>query len=306
MSIVKFTQHKNNPIMIGDETHSWEACGVFNPATVLYDGKIYILYTAAGEKLKGNGTALHESRIGLAISENGYDITYRHPDPVIEWDLDDEETLGLFGINGVENPRISKLGDIFYIVYTITSDCDDRIALASTEDFKIFKKHGLIADDMSQRCGALFPDMIDGRYWLMHRPLPNLWVSQSDDLKNFNSSRLLLTTSSISWGEKEVGIATPPIKTNNAWAVIFFGKDKNDVCRLGILWLDLKNPFKVLKIYQEPILTPEATVDILNQNGIYACGTIIKDKIVYLYYGIGESVACVATMSQEMLKLPIK
>jgi predicted GH43/DUF377 family glycosyl hydrolase len=273
MSAIKLKRYDEKPILEAVSDHSWEARGAFNAGAVCHDGKVYILYTAAAEALKNNGTSARQSRIGLAISENGMDISYRHPEPVIDWDSDDEERCGIFGINGVENPRISRIGDTYHIVYTITSDCDDRIALATTKDFRTFTKHGLIADDMTQRCGALFPEMIDGKYWLAHRPLPTLWVSSGADFNSFSNPRLLLRTKLDTWREKEVGIAVPPIKTENAWAVVFFGKDRNNVSRLGLMWLDLNDPGKVLKVQDEPILEPETEFEI-HSGGVYSCGAV--------------------------------
>jgi predicted GH43/DUF377 family glycosyl hydrolase len=179
--------------------------------------------------------------------------------------------------------------------------------LASTTDFREFKKHGLIVRNTSQRTGGLFPEKINEQYILMHRPMPNIWISESPNLIDWGKSRMIMDTSVLPWCELKLGICAPPVRTQKAWAVIFHGKDRNCVYRLGIFWLDLNNPGKVLKIQEEPILEPEATYetgDGITGNCIYACGAIVKDGLVFVYYGAGDSYGCVATMPQEMLELP--
>jgi predicted GH43/DUF377 family glycosyl hydrolase len=269
------------------------------------DGRIHILYRGAGITPKSPGSKFHVATIGHAVSDDGFSIVERSDYPVIDTLGEDEM---IFGINGVEDPRITKIGDTYYIVYVITSACWDRLALASTKDFKTFKKHGLIVKDIAQRTGGLFPEKINGDYFLMHRPIPNIWISRSSDLKDWKDSRMILTNEVLPWCEAKLGICAPPIRTEKAWAVIFHGKDRNAVYRLGIFWLDLEDPYKVLKVQEEPILepgAPEETSNGITGNCIYACGAVVKDNTVFVYYGAGDSVGCVATMPKEMLELPI-
>jgi beta-1,2-mannobiose phosphorylase / 1,2-beta-oligomannan phosphorylase len=304
--IVKLERYAGNPIIAANPKCDWENQCAFNPGAIMHEGKVHILYRAAGKNPKTPGARFYEARIGLAISENGYDVTYRHPDPVIEWDADEGKRLGLFGINGVEDPRITKIEDTYYIVYTVTSACWDRLALASTKDFKIFKKHGLIVGDIAQRTGALFPDKIDGKFFLMHRPIPNIWVSESRDMKSFTKPKMILTNKVLPWCEMKLGVCNPPIRTKNAWAVIFHGRDRWNTYRLGIFWLDLNDPTKVLRIQSEPIMEPEADYELkdgITSNCIYACGAVEKDGKLLVYYGACDQYTCVATVPIENIEL---
>ena len=69
-----------NPIITPNPAVAWEAYATFNPAAVVRDGKIYVLYRA--EDNSGAMTiGMHTSRLGLAESDDGIHFT-RHPDPV--------------------------------------------------------------------------------------------------------------------------------------------------------------------------------------------------------------------------------
>ena len=302
---VTLERYPHNPIMKPNLDNSWEASGTFNPAAVMHEGKIHLLYRAADRKPK---TADPRCRFGIAtighaVLEDGYKIIEKSKGPVIGL----EESTEIFGVNGVEDPRITKIGDTYYIVYAVTSDCWDRLALASTKDFKTYKRHGLIVKDIAQRTGGLFPEKINGKYILMHRPIPNIWISESSDLVNWENPRMILTNKILPWCEVKLGICAPPIKTEKAWAVIFHGVDRNIVYRLGIFWLDLEDPSKVLKVQKTPILEPETpyeTHDGITGNCVYACGAVVDGEKVLVYYGAGDSFCCVATMPSKMLELP--
>jgi beta-1,2-mannobiose phosphorylase / 1,2-beta-oligomannan phosphorylase len=303
--IAKLTRYKDNPILMPRPYNAFDTVGAFNPGAVMDDdGRIHILYRGAGCMPKHPGCDFHVATIGHAVTEDGFNIIERSEHPVI--DLLGEDKM-IFGITGVEDPRITRIGDTYYIVYAITSDCWDRLALASTKDFKTYKKHGLIVKDIEQRTGGLFPEKINGKFILMHRPIPNIWISESSDLVHWENPKMILTNEVLPWCEIKLGICAPPIRTKKAWAVIFHGKDRHFAYRLGIFWLDLEDPRKVLKVQAEPILEPETPYETrkgMTGNCVYACGAVVKNGTVFVYYGAGDSYGCVATMPQEMLELP--
>src|SRR5271166_2294565 len=81
----------------------WESAGTFNPAVVMQNGKIVMLYRAQD----GHGT----SRLGYAESVDGVHFT-RRPQPVLSPETDYEKD------GGVEDPRLVKFGDTYYLTYT--------------------------------------------------------------------------------------------------------------------------------------------------------------------------------------------
>jgi predicted GH43/DUF377 family glycosyl hydrolase len=304
-TLVKLTRYDKNPIMAGSGVgENWDSKGAFNAGAVMHDGNVHLLFRAEGTRPRSPGNRFWLGTIGHAVSENGFDFVKSPDAPVL--DTAGEDPM-IVGINGVEDPRITKIGDTYYIVYAISSACWDRLTLASTKDFKTFVKHGLIVKDMAQRTGALFPGKINGEFVLMHRPIPNIWISTSPDLKAWRGARMIMTNEVLPWTHCKLGVCGPPIRTEKAWAVIFHGKDLEGTYRLGIFWLDLNDPGKVLFVQPEPILEPEMDYETkkgITGNCVYSCGQVIKDGRVIVYYGAGDSTLCAASMPVEMLELP--
>src|SRR5579864_7449388 len=90
----------------------WEEKDVFNPAIVVRDGKIYMLYRAQDRIGKPGGT----SRIGLAESTDGFHFT-RHPSPVLYPAEDAEKKYEWEG--GCEDPRVVEdAAGVYYMTYT--------------------------------------------------------------------------------------------------------------------------------------------------------------------------------------------
>jgi len=217
------------------------------------------------------------------------------------------EDASLVNVTGVEDPRITEIDGTYYIVYAVSSDSFDRLALATTADFKTIQKHGILCDDWSQRTGALFPEKINGKFMLLHRPVPCIWLSESSDLKCWDKSRILLNNDILPWTKFKLGVCGVPIRTKNAWAVIFHGKDLQDTYRLGIFWLDLEDPYKVLYVQPEPILEPMMdyeTKEGITGNCVYSCGHVILNGRLIVYYGAADSTLCAASMPVSMLELP--
>ncbi|HZI41074.1 MAG TPA: hypothetical protein VFD67_05205, partial [Gemmatimonadaceae bacterium] len=90
-----------------DSLVRWEEYATFNPAAVVRDGKVYVLYRAedaTGDSAIGH----HTSRLGLAESADGLHFT-RRTTPVLYPDRDAQRQNEWTG--GVEDPRIVERDD---------------------------------------------------------------------------------------------------------------------------------------------------------------------------------------------------
>ena len=301
--IATLTRCENNPILLPDSQCPWQSVHVSNAGATIHNDKVHLLYRAEGEEKRSSAPHWWVAQIGMAISKDGLNFTERGTTPALSLKAAKGTVINP---DGVEDPRITKIDDTYYIVYAITSIEGDRIALSTTKDFKTFEHHGLIMGHISQRTAGLFSEKINGKYVMIHRITPNIWVSETEDFKTFTNSRPIITTKDVPWCHIKLGIAGPPIKRKDAWALIFHGKDKDSVYRLGIAWLDLKNPAKVLKIQMEPLLEPAPGVEskggFLN-NIVYSCGQVIKAGKVIVYYGAGDAELYAATMPESALDL---
>ena len=117
----------------------WEALHTFNPAAIVRNGKIYVLYRAeddTGEMRIG----LHTSRLGLAESTDGIHFR-RRPQPVLYPDNDSQKDREWPG--GCEDPRIVESEDGTYVMtYTQWNRRRTDAAIATSQDLVHWTKHG--------------------------------------------------------------------------------------------------------------------------------------------------------------------
>ena len=295
---LKLKRYDQNPIMLpkGD---SWESMNVSNAAAAVYDNKVYLLYRAEGNDLRNGPGSWPVTRLGLAVSENGFDISERYEMPIFDKSPDDP-----WCEFGCEDPRISKIGDTYYIVYVTMSrfgHFGDRLALASTRDFKHFERHGLLMDELEQRTSGLLPEKINDEFVLFHRPMPNMWISRSKDLKNWHDYQCIFKTVPGTWYENKLGIGAPPIKTPYGWFLIWHGKNNKCEYALSAMLLDLKDPGKILKVQQEPILKVEKDYERegFTPNVVYTNGVVEFNNKLFVYYGCSDRCLAVGTLEME-------
>src|SRR5438477_7534551 len=152
-----WTRAANEPLLSPRGT-TWESAGTFNPAVVLHNGKFVMLYRAQDK----NGT----SRIGYAESSDGLHFT-RRPEPVLSPETDYEKD------GGVEDPRLQRFGDTYYLTYTGYNKKDAQLCLATSRDLIHWERKGVILPAYQgnwnkgwTKSGAIVPEKIDGKYWM--------------------------------------------------------------------------------------------------------------------------------------------
>ena len=171
----------------------WEEKDVFNPAAVVRDDKVFLLFRAEDNVGRFAGT----SRLGLAISSDGFHFT-KMPEPVFYPDNDSLKIYEWEG--GVEDPRVVESPDGRYILtYTAYDGNLARLLVASSDDLVHWKKHGLVLPgkykDTWSKSGAIIAKQegsrivaqkIDGKYW-MYFGDTDLFMATSDDLINWQA-----------------------------------------------------------------------------------------------------------------------
>lgn len=300
-----FTRFEESPIITPIAEHAWESKAVFN-AAVTYDDKVHIVYRAHGDDLV--------SYMGYAASSDGLHIDERLPYPIYAPREDFEK-------KGCEDPRITRIGDRYYMCYTAYDGSLARVAFTniSVEDFKNKNwnwTHPIIITnpDIDNKDTCVFPRKVQGKYVFIHRPMSkDMWIDFVDDLEfkdgKYLEGQLLLTRGEEgTWDKTRIGVSNPPIETKDGWLLLYHGFADGSVYKVGAVLLDLENPAKVLKRYPDPIFEPEKTYEKVGQvpNVVFPCGqAVIGDKI-YLYYGGADSVIGVATGSINELLTEIK
>ena len=203
---------------------------------------------------------------------------------------------------GVEDPRITRIGDRYYITYVAVSPHGAATALASTTDFETFERYGIIFYPENKDV-LLFPEKIAGRYMAIHRPNPAtpfsppaMWLARSDDLIRWGQHQRLWGGGS-SWDGGRVGGGCPPIRTDQGWLEIYHANDKsaqdNSVgTYFGAAFLmDLDNPARVVAASREPIMAPEADFETNGfvPNVVFPTAVIERGNTLLVYYGAGDT-----------------
>ena len=96
-----------------------------------------------------------------------------------------EGCSALYEEKGIEEPRITIIDGICYVMYTAVGSCGPRIALAKTYDYVNYERIALVSEP-GNKDGILLPRKINGRYARLVRPIGlgkgSVWISYSPDL----------------------------------------------------------------------------------------------------------------------------
>jgi beta-1,2-mannobiose phosphorylase / 1,2-beta-oligomannan phosphorylase len=243
------------------------------------------------------------SHLRLVSSEDGM----RFSEPEGSLPLRGEGELETFGI---EDCRVAKIGDVYYLTFTAVSESGVGVGMRSTDSWKLFECQGMIFAPHNKDC-ALFEEPIGGKYYALHRPSsPELggnyiWIAESPDLEHWGDHHCIAKTREGAWDSARVGAGASPIRTERGWLEIYHGaNEKNRYC-LGALLLDLEEPWKVLARSEQPIMEPLAEYE---KNGffgevIFTNGHVVDGDELTIYYGASDSVVCGARFSiQEVLE----
>jgi beta-1,2-mannosidase len=299
----------------------WEEMATFNPASVVRENKVYVLYRAEdklGEMIIGG----HTSRIGLAVSDDGLNFKTKQ-EPVMYPDHDDQNKFEWPG--GVEDPRIVETIDGMYVMtYTQWNRDIPRLAIATSNDLVNWEKHGpAFADaydgkylDLESKAGAiisrlegnrLIPEKINGHYW-MYFNVPYIHIAISDDLINWkpleDDREDLLRVLSPRPGYFDswlVEPGPPALITDDGILLIY---NAGNTIHTGIPELghrlytagqalyDKANPLKLIDRTDNYFIRPEKEYE---KTGQYEEGTTFLEGLTffndkwYIYYGTADS-----------------
>jgi predicted GH43/DUF377 family glycosyl hydrolase len=210
---------------------------------------------------------------------------------------------------GVEDPRITKINDTYYIYFSAVSPVGVGESLVSTKDFVTTEHHGMIFAPENKDV-LIFPEKINGKYYALNRPVPKsvgqpeIWISESNNLLHWGNHKYLLGLRDGLWDSGRMGGGAVPIKTEKGWLELYHGASKDDRYCMGAVLLDLEDPAKVLARTDQPILEPEASyeVDGFFGNVVFSCGAVVEGDIVKMFYGVADtSMACAELSLQEIL-----
>ncbi len=312
---------------MNDSLVRWEEFATFNPAAVVRDGKVYVLYRAedaTGASIIGG----HTSRIGLAESRDGVHFT-RHPAPVLFSDRDAQQ--GNEWPGGVEDPRIVEDESGRYILtYTQWNRQVPRLAVATSRDLVRWEKHGPAFATaaggkylgVETKSGAILSRVVgnrivatkvNGKYWMYYN-VPDVLIATSDDLVHWtpmedaNGRALKVLAPRPGYFDSWLVEAGPPPLLTARGIVMLYNAGNSQAYgessipeRMytgGQALFDARNPIKLLARTNTPFIRPTEPYE---KSGQYVEGTTFVEGLVpfkgkwFLYYGTADSRVGVAT-----------
>lgn len=339
---MKLKRYEGNPIISPDPQVPWQSLVATNPGVWFDEGKkeVLMLYRAAGNDKE------HKIYLGLATSRDGYNFKRVSDQPVLS-----PSELGFDG-GCVEDPRIVKIGDWYYVTYASRPfppgqywlndqkaygppECPKEFPwllrtnatatnLGLTKDFKTWYRAGRMTDPSTDdRDVILFPEKINGKFYMLHRPMtwvgpkygtdyPAMWISSAEDLLSWKDPKLL-AKAEYPWENKKIGGNTPPIRTEHGWLTIYHAVGTDKLYRLGAMLLDLNDPSIVRYRTYDWIMQPETSYEL---EGFYPgvcfpCGKAIIGNTLFVYYGgadkyIGVATCPVKELYAYLLACPVK
>jgi len=209
---------------------------------------------------------------------------------------------------GIEDPRMTCVDGTVYINYTAVSRYGISVGLASTTDFKTYRKHGVILPPENKNV-VIFPEQINGKYVMLHRPATTglgsqqIWIAYSEDMFHWGEHQPLMGKRPGMWDSIRIGAGAVPIKTEQGWLEIYHGVNPEQGYCLGAVLLDLNDPSKILARSNVPFLIPETEYERTGFYGnvVFTCGAVVTGTggVVQIYYGAADQYTCRADIELE-------
>ena len=271
----------------------WESAGVFNPAVTVIPndplvmspiglplGRTVMLYRAQD--------AAGTSRIGYAESMDGGKHFTRRAEPVLSPETDYEKD------GGVEDPRLQKFGDTYYLTYTGYNKKDAQLCLATSKDLIHWERKGVILPAYKgnwnvawTKSGAIVPEKIGGKYWMYWLgttadKTDQMGLSYSDDLVHWTEATQtpVLPRRPGKFDSRVVEPGPPPILTAAGIVLVYNGADDKLVYRTGVAVFDRADPRKLISRTDEPVFAPEKEWEKIGQvpNVVFVEGMLPREQ----------------------------
>jgi len=202
------------------------------------------------------------------------------------------------------DPRITRIGDTFYITWCNAGSQGPCIGLATTKDFKTFRQMENPLPPSNRNC-VLFPRKINGKYAMLHRPsdrghtpFGDIFYATSPDLAHWGYHRFVFGPRG-GWQSTKVGPGPVPIETQEGWLLIYHGvwtSCNGYLYYVGGALLDLERPWRVRARTQDYLLAPTEPYERIGDvpNVIFPSSTVLMGETVRLYYGCADTCISVA------------
>jgi predicted GH43/DUF377 family glycosyl hydrolase len=339
---LEFTKTSVNPVLSPDsafvfycpmkkDTVRWQKADLFNPAALVKDGKIFVLYRA-----EDNPAAIlggRTSRIGLAYSSDGINFT-KHPEPVL-FPADDNFKV-YDNPGGCEDPRVVQINDsLFVMAYTSWDYKIARLSIAFSRDLLTWEKKGpafrkaydgRFADNWS-KSGSIITRLegdkliaarINDKYWMYWgEEFVNLaWSENLYDwhplIDENNQLKQLIKPRDGKFDSRLTECGPPAIISGEGVVLYYNGKNSDEdnadpalprgTYSVGRVIFDYNDLVTVISRTDSCLLKPDLPHELTGQ---YKSGTVFSEGLVFfkdkwfLYYGTADSFVGLATAAAD-------
>jgi predicted GH43/DUF377 family glycosyl hydrolase len=339
----------------------WESGVTFNPAAIYIENKpekrdvienllgeenqndprankgIAVVHYRARPKKDDSGRPFSASYSGLAIFSPELELIKRYDKPIILPDDDEEH----FDHIAVEDGRLNFFEGEYYYLYCGVSHGDNpeelwnvkaQLCLAKSKDLINWEKLGPLKGDVNtpefhNKDGALFPEMIDGKYFLLHRPC------YDDNLSSYAIALAMSETLTGEWTDLGVikksepapavaqhvwvGAGSVPIHIDNKRYIVIY--HRGHLLNCGNKWYDLhaalfnfdkfdpKNPAAIIEKRIERLMVPETEHELNSvsddgvSNVVFTCGSYEYKDDIYILYGAADCHTLAAKINKQEL-----
>lgn len=337
-----FRKPAQNPVLAADSSYTffcpveqravrWQLADVFNPAAVIRNDSIFLLFRAEDNPAANIGG--RTSRIGLAASADGLNfrkyeqpVLFPEPGEFQQWDYP----------GGCEDPRVVETDEGAYVMlYTSWNKETARLSAATSPDLKHWKKHGPVFEEAHggrflnhwSKSGSIVTRLendkliaarIGGKYWMYWgEQFVNLaWADNLLDWAPLLDETGELLSVMAPRPRKFDSFLTepgPPALLTDKGILLFYN-GKNDEGELadpsipkgtycgGQALFDKDKPQQLLRRMDKPFICPSLPHE---RTGQYQAGTTFIEGLVYfrgqwfLYYGTADSMVGVAVKKND-------
>jgi beta-1,2-mannobiose phosphorylase / 1,2-beta-oligomannan phosphorylase len=206
---------------------------------------------------------------------------------------------------GCEDARATLIGGTWHITYVSVSRLGITTSLLTTNDFRRFRRHGVIAPP-DLKDVALFPERNRGGFMALTRPMPSsfghvlgIWIALPDATLPWGRHTPLVLPRAHGWDETQTGASTVPFRVRQGWLDIYHGVNSRHRYALGAVLLDGDDPTRILARSDAPLLVPDLPFERrgLMPDVVYACGHVPLDDEghrIRVYYGAADNAIAAA------------
>ena len=290
-------RHSNQPILTTTDVKPYgdgfEVLGAFNPAACWFNDEVLLLLRVAEapraepgwlnvpivETINGKSVLTvkrfpepegpYDPRV-LSIGGQTYLTSLSHlrlarSHDGIHFTIDEQPFLFPARLDeafGLEDARITKIDDTYWITYTAVSANGPGVGLAKTTDFRHVERVGMVLPPPNKDA-CLFPERVNGKLLMLHRPMvsdigkPSVWIAESPDGVHWGRHRYVFGASGAPWEHLKIGAGPEPVLTDEGWLVLYHGASENHEYSLALALLDADDPGTLLARSDAPLLTPE-------------------------------------------------